>query len=87
MTVPLNGNFPPDPKVAADNLKPVVEVAQSRGVEVLAHNDNMKQSAETLTAIIGYLGRDRTGTCPDFGELRHLCAGATPHAGACRSQH
>jgi sugar phosphate isomerase/epimerase len=70
ITVALNGNGPADPKIAADNLTPVVEIAEERGVKVLFHNDSMKtESAEILTAVIGYLGRNKTGTCPDFGNF------------------
>jgi sugar phosphate isomerase/epimerase len=70
ITVPLDGEGPVDPKIAADNLKPVVEIAQRHGVKVLFHNDNIKtESAETLTPVIGYLGRDKAGTCPDFGNF------------------
>ncbi len=37
---------------------------------MLFHNDDMQhESAETLTAVIQQLGRDRTGTCPDFGNF------------------
>ena len=70
ITVALNGDVTPDPKIAAENLKPVVETAQQRGVKVLFHNDSMKtESAETLTAVMGYLGHTHTGTCPDFGNF------------------
>jgi sugar phosphate isomerase/epimerase len=70
ITVALNGDQPPDPKIAADNLKPLVDIANKHGLKVLFHNDSMKtESAEILTAVIGYLGRNRTGTCPDFGNF------------------
>lgn len=70
ITVALNGEGPTDPHVAADNLTPVVDAAHRRGIKVLFHNDDMKrESAETLTSVIKQLGRNRTGTCPDFGNF------------------
>lgn len=70
VTVALTGKGPADAHTAADNLKPFVEVAHGRGIKVLFHNDNLQlESAETLTSVIGQLGRDRTGTCPDFGNF------------------
>ena len=70
VTIALNGDEPADPKIAADNLKPVVDIANKHGVKVLFHNDSMKtESAEILQAVIGYLGRNRAGTCPDFGNF------------------
>jgi sugar phosphate isomerase/epimerase len=70
ITVALNGDGPPDPQTAAHNLTPLVDHAQKRGVKVLFHNDSMKtESAEILTTVIKYLGRNETGTCPDFGNF------------------
>jgi sugar phosphate isomerase/epimerase len=70
ITIALNGKEQPDPHVAAKNLGPVVEAARKRGKKVLFHNDDMKrESAEILSALILQLGRDRTGTCPDFGNF------------------
>ncbi len=70
VTVALTGQGPADAHTAADNLKPFVDVAHRRGIKVLCHNDNLQlESAETLTSVIGQLGRDRTGTCPDFGNF------------------
>ena len=70
MTVALTGEGPTDLHVLAENLTPVVNAAQRQGIKVLFHNDNLqRESAETLTAVIGQLGRSRTGTCPDFGNF------------------
>jgi len=70
ITVALTGEGTPDPKIAAYNLTPFVEMAHKRGVKVLFHNDSMQtESAEILTAVIGQLGRERCGTCPDFGNF------------------
>lgn len=70
VTVALTGKGPADPRAAAKNLKPFVDVAYARGIKVLFHNDNLQlESAETLTAVIQQLGRDRTGACPDFGNF------------------
>jgi sugar phosphate isomerase/epimerase len=70
ITVALTGKEAPDPRIAAHNLKPFVDVAHKHGIKVLFHNDNMKtESAEILTAVIAELGQDRTGTCPDFGNF------------------
>lgn len=70
VTVALTGKAPADPHAAANNLQPFVDVAQARGIKVLFHNDNLHlESAETLTAVIQQLGRDRTGACPDFGNF------------------
>lgn len=70
VTVALNGHGPADPHVAAENLKPFAETAQSHGVKLLFHNDSMKtESAEILTSVIQQLGRNRAGTCPDFGNF------------------
>lgn len=70
ITVALTGEGAVDPTVAARNLTPFVDVAHRLAVKVLFHNDDLKrESAETLTSVIGKLGRDRTGTCPDFGNF------------------
>jgi sugar phosphate isomerase/epimerase len=70
ITVALTGEGTPDPNTAADNLKDFVEVAHQRGIRVLFHNDDLKhESAEILVSVIEQLGRDRTGTCPDFGNF------------------
>ncbi len=70
ITVALNGEGPADAKIVADNLMPVVDIAQKRGLKVLFHNDSLKtESAEILTAVIVYLGRSKTGACPDFGNF------------------
>jgi sugar phosphate isomerase/epimerase len=70
ITIALNGKASPDPAVAAANLATTVDLAAKRGIQVLFHNDDIKtESAEILTAVIGKLGRNRTGTCPDFGNF------------------
>jgi sugar phosphate isomerase/epimerase len=70
ITVALTGEGSIDPQIAAHNLTPVVEAAHRHGIKVLLHNDDLRrESAETLTSVIGELGRDRTGTCPDFGNF------------------
>ncbi len=70
ITVALTGEGPVDPHTAASNLTPIVDTAHRHGIKVLFHNDDLRrESAETLTSIIGQLGRDRTGTCPDFGNF------------------
>jgi sugar phosphate isomerase/epimerase len=70
VTVALTGKAPADPQVAADNLRPFVDVAHGRGIRVLFHNDSMQfESAEILTSVIKSLGSTRTGTCPDFGNF------------------
>lgn len=69
ITVPLDGQGTPDPAIAADNLKPLLDVASKRGLKVLFHNDSIKtETAEILTAVIKQLG-PKTGTCPDFGNF------------------
>lgn len=70
ITVALTGHGPANANVAAERLKPFVEIAHGRGIKVLFHNDNMQlESAETLTSVIKQFGQDRTGTCPDFGNF------------------
>lgn len=70
ITIALTGDGPVDPHTAVDNLRPAVDAAHRRGIRVLFHNDDMqRESAEILTAVIKQLGRDRTGTCPDFGNF------------------
>lgn len=70
ITIALTGKEPANARVAAANLAPVVDAAHRRGKKVLFHNDDIKQeSAEILTSVVAQLGRDRTGTCPDFGNF------------------
>ena len=70
ITVALTGKGAVDANLAASNLRPFVDVAQRRGLKVLFHNDDMhRESAEVLTAVVKALGRDKTGTCPDFGNF------------------
>ncbi len=70
MTIALTGDEPVDAHTAAHNLLPAVTAAQKRGITVLFHNDDMRrESAEILTAVVQELGRDRAGTCPDFGNF------------------
>lgn len=70
ITVPLNGHGTPDPHMAAENLRPLVDIANKRGVKVLFHNDSIKtETAEILTSTIKELGPGKTGTCPDFGNF------------------
>lgn len=70
ITIALTGKQNPDPHIAATNLAPIVDAAQKFGKRVLFHNDDMRrESAEILVAVINRLGRDRTGTCPDFGNF------------------
>jgi sugar phosphate isomerase/epimerase len=70
LTVVLGGPGPADPAVAAENLRPFVDIAHARGLKVLFHNDSFDtETAEILTGVIKILGADRTGTCPDFGNF------------------
>lgn len=70
ITVALTGSGQADPRTAAYNLAPVVDVAHRQGLKVLFHNDDMRrESAEILTYLVTQLGRERTGTCPDFGNF------------------
>ena len=70
ITVALTGDGPPDPHVASGNLAPFVDIAHRRGLKILFHNDDLhRESAEILTSVVQQLGRDRTGTCPDFGNF------------------
>jgi sugar phosphate isomerase/epimerase len=70
ITIGLNGNGAPDAQTAAYNLTPAVEAIHRHGIKVLFHNDDIKrESAEILVALIQKLGRDRAGTCPDFGNF------------------
>jgi sugar phosphate isomerase/epimerase len=70
ITIALNGKEPPNAHIAAANLAPVVDAADRHGKKVLFHNDDIKrESAEILSSIIVELGRNRTGTCPDFGNF------------------
>jgi len=76
ITVALTGEGPVDPHTAAYNLSPIIDAAHRHGIKVLLHNDDMqRESAETLTSIVAQLGRDRTGTCPDFGNFATKSAG------------
>ena len=70
ITVALTGKESPDAGTAARNLAPFVEIAHKHAIKVLFHNDSLKtESAEILNAVIAELGKDRTGTCPDFGNF------------------
>jgi sugar phosphate isomerase/epimerase len=70
ITVALTGEGTTDGKTAAYNLTPFVDIASKRGIKVLFHNDSLQtESAEILTAVISQLGRERCGTCPDFGNF------------------
>jgi sugar phosphate isomerase/epimerase len=70
ITIALNGDGAPEAHTAAYNLTPAVEAIHSHGIRVLFHNDDIKrETAETLVALIKELGRDRTGTCADFGNF------------------
>jgi sugar phosphate isomerase/epimerase len=70
ITIALTGAGPINAQTAAHNLEPAVQVAQKRGVKVLFHNDDIhRENAETLVAVVQQLGRNRTGTCPDFGNF------------------
>lgn len=70
VTVALAGNSRPDAATAASNLAGVVDAAQRHGRKILFHNDDInRESAEILSAVIDRLGRNRTGTCPDFGNF------------------
>ena len=70
ITIALNGDGAPEAHTAAYNLTPAVEAIHSHGIRVLFHNDDIKrETAETLAALVNELGRDRTGTCPDFGNF------------------
>lgn len=70
ITIALNGDKPYDPHTAAHNLEPAVDAVHRRGVKVLFHNDDIeRESGEILTAVVQQLGRDRAGTCPDFGNF------------------
>ena len=70
ITIALSGPGPTDANRAAQNLAPAVDAVHQQGIKVLFHNDNLRlESAETLTALIQALGRERTGACPDFGNF------------------
>ncbi|HEX4170836.1 MAG TPA: TIM barrel protein [Bryobacteraceae bacterium] len=70
ITVALTGHGPANANVGAERLKPFVDIVHGQGIKVLFHNDSMQlESAETLTSVIKQLGRDKTGTCPDFGNF------------------
>jgi sugar phosphate isomerase/epimerase len=70
ITIALSGKESPNAHVAAANLAPVVDAAYRVRKKVLFHNDDIKrESAEILSSVIAELGRNRTGTCPDFGNF------------------
>lgn len=70
VTVPLNGRPPFEPRVAAENLRPIVQYAQARRVKVLFHNDDIRrESADLILAVLQGLGSGDAGTCPDFGNF------------------
>lgn len=70
ITIALTGDGPINAQTAAHNLEPAVQVAQKRGIKVLFHNDDIhRENAEILVAVIQQLGRNRSGTCPDFGNF------------------
>ena len=70
ITVALSGAGPVNAQTAAYNLSPAVNAVHQHGIKVLFHNDDLeRESADTLTSIIQGLGRNRTGTCPDFGNF------------------
>lgn len=70
ITIALTGDGPVNAQTAAHNLEPAVQVARRRGIKVLFHNDDIqRENAEILVAVIQQLGRNRTGTCPDFGNF------------------
>ncbi len=70
ITIALTGEGAVDAHTAAYNLTPAVDAAHRQGIKVLFHNDDIRrESAETLTAVVQQLGRDRAGTCPDFGNF------------------
>src|SRR5262249_14290449 len=70
ITIALTGEGTPDPHIAADNLRPVVQIARRQRIKVLFHNDDIHhESAEILVSVIKQLGREGTGTCPDFGNF------------------
>ena len=92
ITIALTGEGPMDPSTVAENLAPSVDVAHRRGIDVLFHNDDIRrESAETLVAVIQQLGRNRTGTCPDFGNFATKSAAfalsQASHAGTLLAQH
>jgi sugar phosphate isomerase/epimerase len=70
ITIALTGEGPVNAQTAAHNLAPAVEVAEKSGIRVLFHNDDIhRENAEILVAVIQQLGRNRAGTCPDFGNF------------------
>lgn len=69
-TFPLGGRPPRDPKVAAENLRPIVAYARQRKIKVLFHNDDIEtESADQILAVIHSLKSPGVGTCPDFGNF------------------
>jgi sugar phosphate isomerase/epimerase len=70
VTIALNGKGPVDAHTAAGNLAPAVDTIRRKGIKVLFHNDDMqRENAGILTSVIQELGRNRAGTCPDFGNF------------------
>lgn len=69
-TFPLGGPKPRDPKVAADNLRPIVAYARQHKIKVLFHNDDIEtESADQILAVMHHLNSPGVGTCPDFGNF------------------
>jgi sugar phosphate isomerase/epimerase len=70
ITIALTGKAAVDARVAAHNLAPAVDAVHRKHIKVLFHNDDIeRENAEILTSVIQELGRNRTGTCPDFGNF------------------
>jgi sugar phosphate isomerase/epimerase len=70
ITIALNGEGAPEAKTAAFNLEPAVEAIHRHGVKVLFHNDDIdRETGETIVSLVNTFGRQRTGTCPDFGNF------------------
>ena len=69
-TFPLGGPKPRDPRVAAENLRPIVAYARQHKIKVLFHNDDIEsESADQILAVIHRLNSPGVGTCPDFGNF------------------
>ncbi|HZS56721.1 MAG TPA: TIM barrel protein [Bryobacteraceae bacterium] len=70
ITIALTGRGRVDAHTASGNLAPATDAIRRKGIKVLFHNDDMqRENADILTSVIQELGRDRTGTCPDFGNF------------------
>ena len=68
ITIALTGEGTPDPYTAADNLRPVVEIAHRQRIKVLFHNDDIhRESAEILVSVIKQLGRRERERVPTLG--------------------